>query len=97
MKYEESSAQTISCVPELSDYEDIPVAIVLGTGNGTSADTHNATSLTPSQVGEVKNPQVWEKWLEGVPEARRSIYVHAKDPDDVKVIQRILECLTSFL
>jgi hypothetical protein len=39
-------------------------------------------------VGEVKNPQVWDKWLEDVPAASRSIYVHAKKPDLVKVIRR---------
>ena len=40
------------------------------------------------QVGEVKNPQVWDKWLEGVPEASRSIYVHAKNPNEVEVRRR---------
>ena len=40
------------------------------------------------QVGEVKNPQVWDKWLEGVPEASRSIYVHAKKPNEVQVRRR---------
>ena len=37
------------------------------------------------QVGEVKNPQVWEKWLHGVPTSSYNIYVHAKEPDSVQV------------